>query len=203
MSMAERIDSGKSRADNFLALDSNLMGSFVLFNAMMNSPNFAKGKMVAAKILSIIEKPKEGTEASPIKDGSETLTKQNASMDIVFRNVWFKYPLESSKWVLRNFNLTIKGGQKIGLIGESGCGKSTIVQLLLRFYDPQEGEITIGGINIQELTISSLRSMFGLVQQEPVLFNTSIMENVIYGKLDANAQEIVSAAKMANAHDFI
>ena len=156
--------------------------------------------MVAAKILSIIARPKEGTETSPIKDGSETLTKQNASMDIVFHNVWFKYPLESSKWVLRNFNLTIKGGQKIGLIGESGCGKSTIVQLLLRFYDPQEGEITINGINIQELNISSLRSMFGLVQQEPVLFNTSIMENVIYGKPDANAQEIVSATKMANAH---
>ena len=122
------------------------------------------------KILFIIARPKEGAETSPIKDGSETLTKQNASMDIVFHNVWFKYPLESSKWVLRNFNLTIKGGQKIGLIGESGCGKSTIVQLLLRFYDPQEGEITINGINIQELNISSLRSMFGLVQQEPVLF---------------------------------
>lgn len=120
LSMGERINSGKSRSDQLLALNTNCFGAFVLCNALMHSPNFAKGKMVASKILSIINKPKEGCEASPIKDGSKQFSKSDVPMDIVFHNVWFKYPLESSKWVLRNFNLTIKSGQKVGLIGESG-----------------------------------------------------------------------------------
>ena len=117
--------------------------------------------------------------------------------------MWFKYPLENSKWVLRSFNLTIKGGHTVGLVGESGSGKSTVVQLLLRFYDPQEGYISIGGTNIKEFTIISLRSMFGLIQQEPILFNTSVMENIIYGKPDANSDEIVKATTMSNSHEFI
>ena len=105
--------------------------------------------------------------------------------------------------MLRSFNLTIKGGHTVGLVGESGSGKSTVVQLLLRFYDPQEGYISIGGTDIKEFTISSLRSMFGLIQQEPILFNTSVMENIIYGKPDANSDEIVKATTMSNSHEFI
>ena len=117
--------------------------------------------------------------------------------------MWFKYPLENNKWVLKNFNLKIKAGEWVELIGESGCGKSTTIQLLLRFYDPQDGLITIGGIDITTFSIKSLRSMFGLVQQEPILFNISIMENIIYGKWDATSEEIKFAAEMAHADHFI
>ena len=203
LSVAERLGSGESVTNSFTAVTTTYMGGFALWNALMNGPNFSKGKAVASMILKVIEKPKEGTETSPIVDGEESITKEIASQEIKFSNVWFKYPLENSRWVLKNFNLTIKPGQCVGLIGESGSGKSTIVQLLLRFYDPQEGNISIGGVNIKNFTISSLRSMLGLVQQEPTLFNTSVMENIIYGKPDANAEEIRKATNMANAHHFI
>ena len=203
MSMAERIEAGKSQSDQFTAFSAIIFGSFVLSNGMINSPNFAKGKRVASKILSVIINPKEGSKESSIVDGTQTLSKEQASQDIKFHNIWFKYPLENSKWVLRNFNFTIKGGQKVGLIGESGSGKSTIVQLLLRFYDPQEGFISIGGTNIKDFSLVSLRSMFGFIQQEPILLNTSIMNNIIYGKPDANAEEIMRAASMSNSHEFI
>ena len=184
-------------------MNASYFGGFVLWNALMNGPNFTKGKAVATKILKIISSAKEGTMKSQIIDGEEIITREMASKEIKFTNVWFKYPLENSRWVLKNFNLTIKSGQCIGLIGESGSGKSTIVQLLLRFYDPQNGSITIDGVNIKRFTIISLRSMFGLVQQEPILFNTSVMENIIYGKSDTNSEEIKQATNMANAHQFI
>ena len=203
LGLAERIDSGESPTNTFTSVNASFFGGFVLWNALANAPNFGKGKAVAAKILKIISSPNEGSENSSIIDGDQILTKEAACQEIKFTNVWFKYPLENSRWVLRNFNLTIKPNQWVGLIGESGSGKSTIVQLLLRFYDHQDGEITIGGVNIKSFTLKSLRSVFGLVQQEPILFNTSIMENIIYGKSDANSEEIKRAAEIANAHQFI
>ena len=124
----------------------------------MNSPNFNKGKDIATKILNIIWMPKEGSAESQISEGTEILTKDRASKDICFRNVWFSYPSNKDKWVLKGINMTIKGGECVGFVGESGCGKSTIIQLLLRFYDPDQGIITIDGTPIQEFTLNSLRS---------------------------------------------
>eukprot|EP00345_Euplotes_harpa_P003173 CAMPEP_0168329500 /NCGR_PEP_ID=MMETSP0213-20121227/7146_1 /TAXON_ID=151035 /ORGANISM="Euplotes harpa, Strain FSP1.4" /LENGTH=116 /DNA_ID=CAMNT_0008332839 /DNA_START=211 /DNA_END=557 /DNA_ORIENTATION=- len=115
---------------------------------MVNAPNFAKGVTAASKILGIIETPTEGTLESPVIEGDRELTREQAKQDIEFHNVWFKYPLEDSKWVLRDFSLTIRSGECVGFVGESGCGKSTIIQLLMRFYNPQQGHITIGGTPI-------------------------------------------------------
>ena len=169
-----------------------------------------------SKIFQICETPKEGSLDSSIQgkysasslfneylDGDAILTPDIAKQDIQFHDVWFKYPTLNSKWVLRNFNLTIKAGESVGIKGESGSGKSTLIQLLLRFYDPQYGYISIDGISIRQFTIKSLRECFGLVQQEPVIFSCSIMDNILYGKSHANAQEIKEAADTANATEFI
>lgn len=103
-------------------------------------------------------------------------------------------------------SLEIPAGKKVALVGESGCGKSTLMQLIERFYDCDSGEIIFGGedgINVKQVDLADLRSKIGLVGQEPVLFATSIKENLLYGKIDATEEEMVDALKKANAWDFV
>ena len=119
---------------------------------------------------------------------------------IEFKNVWFKY---KRKWVLRDFNLTIKPGERVGLVGPSGAGKSTLVHLLMRFYDPTRGEILIDGQNIRNVTQDSLRRSIAFIPQEPTLFNRTIRENIEYGKPGASIRQIHDASRRAAAHDFI
>jgi len=122
---------------------------------------------------------------------------------IEFRNVWFRYPTRKENWVLRGLNLTINPQDTVALVGESGCGKSTFVSLLMRFYDCDFGEILIDGKNIQEYNLHSLRQHMGFVMQEPVLFNYSILDNILYGKNSAANSEVHLSAEIANALDFI
>ncbi|XP_060520775.1 ATP-dependent translocase ABCB1-like isoform X2 [Cylas formicarius] len=129
--------------------------------------------------------------------------KPNFKSNVVLRNVGFKYPSRSDVQVLRGVNLEIKFGETIALVGHSGSGKSTIVQLLQRFYDPSSGCILIDGVNLKHVNLAHLRKNLGVVSQEPSLFATTIAENIRYGKLNATTEEIVSAAKKANAHKFI
>ena len=119
---------------------------------------------------------------------------------IEFKNVWFKY---KRKWVLRDFDLTIKPGERVGLVGPSGAGKSTLVHLLMRFYDPTRGEILIDGQNIRNVTQDSLRRSIAFIPQEPTLFNRTIRENIEYGKPGASIRQIHDASRRAAAHDFI
>ncbi len=121
--------------------------------------------------------------------------------DIVFDHVDFYY--EEEKPVLENFNLRVRAGETIALVGPTGAGKSTIVNLLARFYEPTRGQITFNGRDYQELTLHSIQSRIGVVLQTPHLFSGPIRENIRYGRLDASDQEIVEAAKLAGAHDFI
>jgi ATP-binding cassette, subfamily B, bacterial len=121
--------------------------------------------------------------------------------DIEFRNVEFYYQAE--KPVLRDFNLTIKQGETIALVGPTGGGKSTTVNLICRFYEPQNGQILINGRDYTEYTLHSIQSRIGVVLQTPHLFSGTIRENLRYGRLDASDAEIEAAAKLAGAHDFI
>jgi len=121
--------------------------------------------------------------------------------DIVFDHVDFYY--EEDKPVLKNFNLRVRAGETIALVGPTGSGKSTIVNLLARFYEPKRGQITFNGRDYQELTLHSIQSRIGVVLQTPHLFSGPVRENIRYGRLDAGDQEIVEAAKLAGAHDFI
>jgi len=119
---------------------------------------------------------------------------------IEFKNVWFKYEEE---WVLKNINLKSKVGDIVALVGPSGAGKTTLVNLLPRFYDIQEGQILIDGQDIRRVTMSSLRDKIALVTQQTILFNDTIKYNIGYGKVDKDEQKIIAAAKAANAHHFI
>ena len=120
--------------------------------------------------------------------------------EIEFRNVSFRY---KRKWVLRNFNLTIKCGERVGIVGPSGAGKTTLVNLLMRFYDPTHGEILIDGQNIRNVTQDSLRNAIAFIPQEPTMFNRTLGENIAYGKPDATDKMIRAASRRAAAHDFI
>lgn len=146
-----------------------------------------KTKLQADNILNLISRRPEGCWSGPIPNGNNTLPPNLALGDIEFKSVWFKYPnSDNSQWILKNFNLKIKANQSLGILGDSNSGKSTIAQLLYRFYDPQHGDITIGGYSIKMFNLKSLRSYFGIVNQEPLLFNFSIMDNLTYSKPQAN-----------------
>ena len=120
---------------------------------------------------------------------------------IVFSHVTFSY--DRKKTALQDFTLTIKPGQVVALVGPSGAGKSTIANLLPRFYDVTSGSVRIDGIDVRDVTYASLRRQIGLVPQETMLFNTTIYENILYGRLDATREEVDAAAKAANAYSFI
>ena len=120
--------------------------------------------------------------------------------NIEFKNVWFKYQTD---WVIKGMSLSIEKGKTIALVGQSGSGKSTMVDLLPRFYDIQKGEIRIDSINIQDLSLKNLRDQMGNVNQEAILFNDSFFNNIAFGVENATMEEVQSAAKIANAHEFI
>ena len=122
---------------------------------------------------------------------------------IEFRNVNFTYPSRPDHPVLREFNLNIPAGKMVALCGESGAGKSTLGALIERFYEPQSGQVLIDGSDIREIDPRSLREHIGYIHQEPVLFGTSILENIRYAKPDATVDEVIEVAKLANAHEFI
>ncbi len=119
---------------------------------------------------------------------------------IEFRHVSFKY---DQKWVLHDINLTIEKGKTVALVGQSGSGKSTLVDLIPRYYDVQEGEVLIDGINVKDLGVHDLRSLIGNVNQEAILFNDSFRNNIAFGVADATQEQIEEAARIANAYDFI
>ena len=144
-----------------------------------------------------------GTLSKPhtILDKPQALPLKVAQGEIKFEHVDFSY--EAGKPLLNGFNLTIRPGEKVGLIGRSGAGKSTIVNLLLRFYEPQSGTISIDGQNVDSVTQESLRAQIGLVTQDTSLLHRSVRDNIVYGRPDATDAEMISAAERAEAADFI
>jgi subfamily B ATP-binding cassette protein MsbA len=153
-----------------------------------------KGNAAAERVLEILE-----TE-NPIGEIENPIEKLDFENNIALENISFKY---EDEYVLKDFNLNVPKGGTVALVGQSGSGKSTIANLVTRFYDVNKGNITIDGIDIKELSKTSLRSMLGLVTQDSILFNDSVKSNISLGKEGASLEEITEAAKIANAHDFI
>tara|TARA_R110002124_G_scaffold39280_1_gene123914 strand:- start:3507 stop:5144 length:1638 start_codon:yes stop_codon:yes gene_type:complete len=153
-----------------------------------------KGNSAAERVLEILE-----TE-NPIVEKKEAVVKRTFDEGIDITNVSFKY---ENEYVLKKFNLKVPKGKTVALVGQSGSGKSTIANLMTRFYDVNEGEIKIDGIDIREFTKKSLRNLMGLVTQDSILFNDTVKNNIGLGKEEATEEEIIEAAKIANAHDFI
>uniref|UniRef100_A0A668RJ05 ATP-binding cassette sub-family B member 5 n=1 Tax=Oreochromis aureus TaxID=47969 RepID=A0A668RJ05_OREAU len=174
-----------------------LTGAFSLGQTSPNIQTFASARGAAYKVYNIID------HVPSIDSYSEAGYKpESIKGDIEFKNVHFSYPSRDDIKVLNGLNLTVKRGQTFALVGSSGCGKSTTIQLLQRFYDPQEGNV-IDGHDLRSLNVRHLREMIGVVSQEPILFATTITENIRYGRTDVTQEEIVQAAKEANAYDFI
>lgn len=123
--------------------------------------------------------------------------------NLEFRNVNFSFPARPDASVLKNFSLKIEAGKTVALVGHSGSGKSTVVQLIERFYDPLSGSITLDGTDLKSLNVKWLREQIGMVLQEPKLFGKSIRDNISLGAPGVTQEKIEAAAKMANAHDFI
>ena len=152
------------------------------------------GNAAADRVLEILNTD------SPLEDKPNAKTKESFNSEIKLDNVSFKY---EEDLVLRNFDLTVAKGKSVALVGQSGSGKSTIANLVTRFYDVNEGNITIDGENIKDLTKHSLRNLIGLVPQDSILFNDSIKNNVLLGKENATDEEIIDALKIANAWEFV
>ncbi|KPM33178.1 Xenobiotic-transporting ATPase [Croceitalea dokdonensis DOKDO 023] len=153
-----------------------------------------KGNASAERIFEVLE------TINPITDAPDAVQKNTFDHEISLKNISFKY---EDEYVLKDFNLTVKKGHTVALVGQSGSGKSTIANLVTRFYDVNKGEILIDGINIKVVTKKSLRNLMGLVTQDSILFNDTVRNNIGLGKENASDEEIMEAAKIANAHDFI
>ena len=153
-----------------------------------------KGNAAAERILEILD------QENPIQNKIDAIEKSEFHNQISIKNINFKYEEDT---VLKNFSLHIKKGQTVALVGQSGSGKSTIANLLTRFYDVHDGEIKIDESNIKDLNLQSLRGLMGLVTQDSILFNDTIKANIALGKLDASDEEIIEALKIANAFEFV
>uniref|UniRef100_A0A8C8BB02 ATP-binding cassette sub-family B member 5 n=1 Tax=Otus sunia TaxID=257818 RepID=A0A8C8BB02_9STRI len=174
------------------------VGTFSLGQAAPNLESVANARGAAYEVYRIIKKKRLIDSSS-----NEGYKPDKLIGEIEFRNIHFSYPSRPDVKILKGLNLKVQTGKTIALVGASGCGKSTTVQLLQRFYDPVQGEVSAYGWDIRTLNVKWLRENIGIVSQEPVLFATTIAENIRYGREDISDAEIEQAAKEANAFDFI
>lgn len=180
----------------------------VFFSVMMGSMNFGIAspyietfgiaRAAAAKVFYVIDN-------EPVINASKGNGEKPEKFrgDIEFKDVHFQYPSRKAVKILQGLNLTIKAGETVALVGSSGCGKSTCLQLIQRFYDPESGSVSLDGHDLKTLDLTWMRQNIGVVSQEPVLFGTTIAENIKYGNINATQEDIERAAIKANAHGFI
>ena len=180
-----RISSFLSYSDNYTRPFNDITSIFADLNIAIASAN---------RVFKLLDEKEEISDAE-----LPNLTKCNGEVSI--KNVDFSY--EESYKLITNLNLDVKQGQRIAIVGPTGCGKSTIINLLMRFYDVNSGSIKVSGKDIRKVTRRSFRSFYGMVLQESWLYNASIKDNVAYGKPNASMDEIIEACKLANAHAFI
>ncbi|XP_068091620.1 ATP-dependent translocase ABCB1-like isoform X1 [Hyperolius riggenbachi] len=184
----------------FLVFAAIIYGALALGQTSSFAPDYAKAKVSAAHIFSLLER-------EPIIDSYSTAGHKPAQCNgsITFRETFFSYPTRPDVSVLQGLDLTVGKGETLALVGSSGCGKSTAVQLLERFYDPQSGQVCVDGGDLKSLNIQWLRAQLGIVSQEPILFDCSIAENIAYGdnSRKMSQEEIEKAAKEANIQSFI
>ena len=183
----------------------NIMnGSFtIILNYLRDFGQIQKERVSIKSIYSTLET--DSLIPSYLIDNENKINPENIQGKIEFKHVYFAYPTHPENVILKDVSFTVMPGQKVALVGYSGCGKSTIIQLLNRFYDVEEGkgEILIDDVNIKDYNLYELRKKIGLVSQEPSLFNTSKLENIRYGNLKASDEECIEAAKKANAYQIL
>ncbi|KAJ4799912.1 ABC transporter B family member 2 [Rhynchospora pubera] len=183
----------KSIMKSFMVL---IVTALAMGETLALAPDIIKGNQMAASVFEVLDRKTE-----VMADSGEEVNRVDGVIEL--RGVEFRYPARPEVAIFKDFNLKMKAGKSMALVGMSGSGKSTVLALILRFYDPISGKVMIDGKDIKKLKLKSLRRNIGLVQQEPALFATTIYENILYGKDGATEAEIIEAAKLANAHSFI
>ncbi|KAM1034163.1 ABC transporter B family member 2-like [Malus sylvestris] len=191
--MGKELASFKSVMKSFMVL---IVTALAMGETLALAPDLLKGNQMVSSVFEVLDR---GTEV--LGDVGEELMKVEGTIEL--RSVHFGYPSRPDVSIFKDFNLKVRSGKSMALVGQSGSGKSSVLSLILRFYDPTSGKVMIDGKDIKKLNIKSLRKHIGLVQQEPALFATSIYENILYGKDGASEAEVIEAAKLANAHSFI
>ena len=175
----------------------------ILYSLIQPLKDFSKAAYNIPKGMASVERVNKILKAvNPIKEPTAPAAIHPLQQSIELRNITFRYN-QDGKDVLHNINLTLRRGQTIALVGQSGSGKSTLVDLLPRYHDVQQGQILFDGTDIREFRIADLRSLFGNVNQEAILFNDSFFGNITFGVENATMEQVIEAAKIANAHDFI
>ncbi|XP_076263944.1 multi drug resistance 50 [Rhynchophorus ferrugineus] len=185
--------------DVFKVIQALIMGTVSIANSLAFTPNLEKGLVAAKNVMNLINRiPK-------VHDRKGVLPKLQANGNIEYSEIDFYYPTRKNTQVLKGLDLSIYHGKTVALVGASGCGKSTIIQLIERFYDPSSGSVSFDGDNLKSMTLASLRSHLGIVSQEPNLFSRTIGENIAYGdnSREVSVTEIIEAATKANIHNFI
>ena len=174
-----------------------LMGRFFrpVYTLCQMNERFIRAATSADRVFEIIDTPPS------VADREDAITLENIKGDIEFKDVYFSYDAEKN--ALRGISFSAKAGEMIGLVGHSGAGKSTVINLITRFYDPSEGSIEIDGHDSRDIKLKALRQQVGVVLQDPFLFQGTVAENIGYSKPGATRHEIIAAAKAANAHEFI
>ncbi|KAL9681202.1 hypothetical protein QQ045_012983 [Rhodiola kirilowii] len=177
----------------------------VIAEAGSMTSDLAKGSAAVASVFAILDRQSliQGSSKQVGDKDSKTTNMPKMEGRIEIRNVHFAYPSRPETPVLRNFCLEVKAGQSVGLVGKSGCGKSTVIGLIQRFYDAEKGSVRVDGVDIREMDLQWYRMHMALVSQEPVIFSGSVRDNIAFGKADASENEVVEAARAANAHEFI
>ena len=171
-------------------------------NAAGFGPDMGRASTAANRVFGIIDYPSQINARETVEKGVKVNPSTFAGK-IEFKDVWFRYPRRKEDFVLRGLNLTINPKESVALVGESGCGKSTFVNLVMRFYDVDSGDVLIDGVNIKDYDLHSLRDHMSMVMQEPIIFNYSILENVLYGRPHATNSEVLEACELANCMEFI
>ncbi|XP_064953100.1 ABC transporter B family member 11-like isoform X2 [Musa acuminata AAA Group] len=192
------IEKGYIGADVFNCMVTVTTGAMSLGQASPCLTAFSAGQAAAYKMFETINRKPE----IDVYDTSGIVL-EDIKGDVELKDVRFSYPARPDQLIFNSFSLFVPSGTTMALVGESGSGKSTVISLVERFYDPQAGQVLIDGIDLKELRLKWVRERIGLVSQEPVLFTTTIRENIAYGKEGATAEEIQRAAKLANAAKFI
>jgi ATP-binding cassette, subfamily B (MDR/TAP), member 1 len=167
-------------------------------NASPSISAIAEGQSAAQKLFKVINRNPQ----IDIRDTSGIVL-EDIKGDVELKDVLFRYPARPEQLILDDLSLQVLSGTTMAIVGESGSGKSTVINLVERFYDPQAGEVLIDGVDIKNLNLQWIRGKMSLVSQEPLLFMTSIRDNITYGKEDATLEEIKRAAELANAANFI
>ena len=189
---------GFSDAMNCLCV--NMIMTMGISDGLNGISDYSKAKNAFSSLFTILDAK---TKLDPFKEANEgKIEPNNIKGKIEFKKVNFAYPTKPEQKILNNISFIIEPGQSAALVGYSGCGKSTIIQLIERFYEPNSGEILIDDINIKDYNLYKLRKRIGLVSQEPVLFKRSVYENILYGKLDSSKEEVFCAAKAAKIEKF-